>query len=192
MEEIKIVIVGGGAVGKSALTIQLVSNHFIDSYDPTIEDSYRRSIAVDGRTVLLDILDTAGQDEYSAMRDSYMRSGQGFMLVYSVDSRSSHAEVRKFHEHILRVREEQIEAQGKMPMVLIGNKSDLVRERQVTPAEGEALALELGGIPFFETSARLRKNVEEAFFQIVREIRAVQPSRQAEKLKKGRKTCSLF
>jgi len=55
--EYKIVVVGSGGVGKSALTIQLVQNHFIDEYDPTIEDSYRRQVAVDGDICLLDILD---------------------------------------------------------------------------------------------------------------------------------------
>ena len=69
MTEYKLVIVGGGGVGKSALTIQLIQNHFIDEYDPTIEDSYRKQVTIDEETCLLDILDTAGQEEYSAMRD---------------------------------------------------------------------------------------------------------------------------
>lgn len=53
-----------GGVGKSALTIQLIQNHFVDEYDPTIEDSYRKQVVIDGETCLLDILDTAGQEEY--------------------------------------------------------------------------------------------------------------------------------
>ena len=69
MTEYKLVIVGGGGVGKSALTIRLIQNHFIDEYDPTIEDSYRKQVTIDEETCLLDILDTAGQEEYSAMRD---------------------------------------------------------------------------------------------------------------------------
>lgn len=51
---------GGGGVGKSALTIQLIQNHFVDEYDPTIEDSYRKQVTIDDETCLLDILDTAG------------------------------------------------------------------------------------------------------------------------------------
>ena len=74
MTEYKLVIVGGGGVGKSALTIQLIQNHFIDEYDPTIEDSYRKQVTIDEETCLLDILDTAGQEEYSAMRDQVRHS----------------------------------------------------------------------------------------------------------------------
>lgn len=61
MTEYKLVVVGAGGVGKSALTIQLIQNHFVDEYDPTIEDSYRKQVVIDGETCLLDILDTAGK-----------------------------------------------------------------------------------------------------------------------------------
>jgi len=165
MTEYKLVIVGGGGVGKSALTIQLIQNHFVDEYDPTIEDSYRKQVTIDQETCLLDILDTAGQEEYSAMRDQYMRSGQGFLTVFAVTSRSSFDEVTSFREQILRVKDED-----KVPMVLAGNKCDLDNERQVTKAQGEELAKSFG-CPFFETSAKARINVEEAFYQLVREIR---------------------
>ena len=69
MKEYKLVVVGGGGVGKSALTIQLIQSHFVDEYDPTIEDSYRKACVVDDQQVMLDILDTAGQEEYLAMRE---------------------------------------------------------------------------------------------------------------------------
>ncbi|KAJ8325798.1 Ras GTPase [Batrachochytrium dendrobatidis] len=70
MREFKLVVVGGGGVGKSALTIQFIQEHFVDEYDPTIEDSYRKQTVVDGEVAMLDVLDTAGQEEYSAMRDT--------------------------------------------------------------------------------------------------------------------------
>jgi ras-like protein 1 len=75
LRELKLVVVGGGGVGKSALTIQFSQNHFVDEYDPTIEgmyrvshtppDSYRKQCMIDNEMVLLDVLDTAGQEEYS-------------------------------------------------------------------------------------------------------------------------------
>merc|ERR1712188_139359 len=118
MTEYKLVIVGGGGVGKSALTIQLIQNNFIEEYDPTIEDSYRKQVTIDDETCLLDILDTAGQEEYSAMRDQYMRTGQGFLIVYSITSRSSFDEVAQFRDQILRVKDAD-----KVPIVIVGNKS---------------------------------------------------------------------
>ncbi|MDP2435473.1 MAG: Ras-like protein [archaeon] len=165
MTEYKLVIVGGGGVGKSALTIQLIQNHFIDEYDPTIEDSYRKQVQVDDETCLLDILDTAGQEEYSAMRDQYMRTGQGFLCVYAITSRSSFEEIDAFREQILRVKDED-----KVPMVFVGNKCDLESERQVPKNEANDYATKHGS-PFFETSAKARINVEEAFFGLVRQIR---------------------
>ena len=165
MTEYKLVIVGGGGVGKSALTIQLIQNHFIDEYDPTIEDSYRKQVTIDNETCLLDILDTAGQEEYSAMRDQYMRTGQGFICVYAITSRSSFDEISSFREQILRVKDED-----KVPMVVAANKCDLESERQVTTAEGQDLAKSFG-CPFYETSAKARINVEDSFYQLVREIR---------------------
>jgi len=163
--EYKLVIVGGGGVGKSALTIQLIQNHFIDEYDPTIEDSYRKQVTIDDETCLLDILDTAGQEEYSAMRDQYMRTGQGFLCVYAITSRTSFEEVSSFREQILRVKDAD-----KVPLVICGNKCDLESERQVSKNEGHELAKSFES-PFMETSAKARINVEESFFQLVREIR---------------------
>lgn len=185
MTEYKLVIVGGGGVGKSALTIQLIQNHFVDEYDPTIEDSYRKQVTIDDETCLLDILDTAGQEEYSAMRDQYMRTGQGFVLAYAITSRSSFDEIGQFKEQICRVKDAD-----KVPMVLVGNKSDLDNERQITTQEGAERARGWG-IPFFETSAKNRINVEESFFELVREIRREnQQSKKPQKNKKGK--CELF
>jgi len=174
------VIVGGGGVGKSALTIQLIQNHFIDEYDPTIEDSYRKQVTIDDETCLLDILDTAGQEEYSAMRDQYMRTGQGFLTVYAITSRSSFDEISSFREQILRVKDAD-----KVPMVVVGNKCDLESERQVSKAEGQDLAKSFG-CPFLETSAKSRINVEESFFELVREIRKQTGSLKGDG-KKGKK-----
>ena len=61
LREYKLVVVGGGGVGKSALTIQFIQNHFVDEYDPTIEDSYRKQCMIDEEVAILDVLDTAGQ-----------------------------------------------------------------------------------------------------------------------------------
>ncbi|KAJ6248981.1 ras-like protein rasd [Anaeramoeba flamelloides] len=181
MTEYKLVVMGGGGVGKSALTIQLVQNHFVDEYDPTIEDSYRRQVVIDEETCLLDILDTAGQEEYSAMRDSYMCSGEGFLIVYAINSRNSFDEASSFREHITRVKDTD-----DVPMVITGNKNDLENERQVSQGEGTDLAKSFN-CPFIETSAKTRANVEEAFYNLVREVRNVKYGIKESQGKKKRK-----
>ncbi|TPX18933.1 uncharacterized protein E0L32_011411 [Thyridium curvatum] len=165
LREYKLVVVGGGGVGKSCLTIQLIQSHFVDEYDPTIEDSYRKQCVIDDEVALLDVLDTAGQEEYSAMREQYMRTGEGFLLVYSITSRQSFEEITTFQQQILRVKDKDY-----FPMVVVGNKCDLESEREVTRAEGEQLAKSFG-CKFIETSAKSRINVDKAFYDIVREIR---------------------
>ncbi|KAG8040462.1 hypothetical protein G9C98_002458 [Cotesia typhae] len=162
----KIVVLGDGGVGKSAVTLQFVTHSFLEYHDPTIEDSYRQQAVIDGEAALLDILDTAGQIEFTAMRDQYMRCGEGFMICYSVTDRHSFQEVPEYRKLISRVRvnEEYI------PLVLVGNKFDLQSQRKVTTEEGKVLANQLG-CPFFETSAALRQFIDDAFYSLVRQIR---------------------
>lgn len=165
LREYKLVVVGGGGVGKSCLTIQLIQSHFVDEYDPTIEDSYRKQCVIDDEVALLDVLDTAGQEEYSAMREQYMRTGEGFLLVYAINSKQSFEEITLFQQQILRVKDKDY-----FPMVVVGNKCDLESEREVTRQEGESLARSFN-CKFLETSAKSRINVDKSFYDLVREIR---------------------
>ncbi|KAJ6250851.1 ras-like protein rasd [Anaeramoeba flamelloides] len=165
MTEYKIVVVGGIDVGKSELTIQFVQSTFNAKYNPYLEDSYRREIEIDKEACLLDILDTAGQKEYSVMRDSYMKEGDGFLLVYAINSRNSFDEVSIFREQITRVKDSE-----DLPMIIVGNKSHLENERVVSQEEGADLAKSFN-CPFMETSTETITNVNEAFFGLVREIR---------------------
>ncbi|XP_029403733.1 GTPase HRas isoform X2 [Mus pahari] len=150
MTEYKLVVVGAGGVGKSALTIQLIQNHFVDEYDPTIEDSYRKQVVIDGETCLLDILDTAGQEEYSAMRDQYMRTGEGFLCVFAINNTKSFEDIHQYREQIKRVKDSD-----DVPMVLVGNKCDLAT-RTVESRQAQDLARSYG-IPYIETSAKTRQ-----------------------------------
>ncbi|KAJ7039595.1 ras family-domain-containing protein [Mycena alexandri] len=178
LREYKLVVVGGGGTNtlllqwpiasqsrKSALTIQFIQEHFVDEYDPTIEDSYRKQCVIDDEVALLDVLDTAGQEEYGAMREQYMRTGEGFLLVYSITSRDSFEEISTYHQQILRVKD-----QDAFPVIVVANKCDLEYERQVGMNEGRDLAKHFG-CKHIETSAKQRVNVDEAFSNLVREIR---------------------
>merc|ERR1712100_296179 len=121
----RVVLVGVGGVGKSCLTIQFIADRFVEDYDPTLEDSYRKQLTVDNEDYLLDIFDTAGQEDFSAVRDQYMRTGDGFLCVYSVTLRTSFEEVSNFHEHILQVKDLDY-----VPFIMVGNKCDLEADRR--------------------------------------------------------------
>ena len=69
MSDQRVVVLGHGGVGKSSLTLRLITDNFMEEYDPTIEDSYQKSVVVDGESTVLNVLDTAGQEEYSSMQD---------------------------------------------------------------------------------------------------------------------------
>ncbi|RII21606.1 hypothetical protein CUC08_Gglean000769 [Alternaria sp. MG1] len=114
---------------------QFVQNVWIESYDPTIEDSYRKVLDVDG-----------------------------FLLVFSITSASSFWELAELREQIRRIKED-----SNVPMVLIGNKSDLEDDRAVPRPRAFAISREWN-IPYFETSARRRANVDEAFVDLCRQI----------------------
>jgi len=135
MSDYKIVVLGSGGVGKSALTVQFVQGIFVEKYDPTIEDSYRKPVEVDNENYMLEILDTAGTEQFTAMRDLYMKNGQGFSLVYSIIAESTFNDLPDLRDQILRVKDTD-----SIPMVLVGNKCDLKDQRKITTEQGENLA----------------------------------------------------
>uniref|UniRef100_A0A3B3Q2I2 Muscle RAS onco homolog n=1 Tax=Paramormyrops kingsleyae TaxID=1676925 RepID=A0A3B3Q2I2_9TELE len=164
----KLVVVGDGGVGKSALTIQFFQKIFVPDYDPTIEDSYLKHTEIDSQWAILDVLDTAGQEEFSAMREQYMRTGDGFLIVFSVTDKASFEHVDRFHQLILRVKDRE-----SFPMILVANKVDLVHLRKVTTEQGREMAAK-HSITYIETSAKEPPmNVDKAFHELVRVIRYV-------------------
>lgn len=185
----KLVVVGGGGVGKSAITIQFIQSFFVTDYDPTIEDSYTKQCVIDDVPAKLDILDTAGQEEFSAMREQYMRSGEGFLLVFAVTDHSSFDEISKFHRQILRVKD-----RDEFPMLMVGNKADLDHQRSVSIEEAQNVA-RLLRIPYIECSAKLRMNVDQAFHELVRIVRKFQLSERPPlkpNYKKNKKKCCML
>ena len=105
------------------------------------------------------------QQEFTAMREQYMRSGEGFVIMYSITDRQSFREASQAKKQIERVRRSE-----DIPMVLVANKIDLESKREVTTEEGQTLAQEFD-CPFFETSAALRHFVDDVFHTLVRRIR---------------------
>lgn len=157
-------VLGSGGVGKSALTVQFVSGHFMEKYDPTIEDFYRKEIEVDHTPCVLEILDTAGTEQFASMRDLYIKNGQGFIVAYSLTNHQTFQDIKTMRDQITRVKGTE-----RVPILLVGNKVDLECQREVPTVEGMALA-QLWGCSFVESSAKNKTNVNEVFAEIVREM----------------------
>ncbi|XP_075237750.1 ras-related protein Ral-a-like [Lycorma delicatula] len=139
---------------------------FVEDYEPTKADSYRKKVVLDGEEVQIDMLDTAGQEDYAAIRDNYFRSGEGFLCVFSITEDESFQATQDFREQILRVKNDE-----SIPFLLVGNKGDLDEKRKVTLADAQSRAQQWG-VPYVETSAKTRENVDKVFFDLMREIRS--------------------
>jgi len=164
MDSWRVAVLGDGGVGKTALAVQFTLNCFVETYDPTIEDAYRKQLIVDNKMCFVEVIDTAGQEEYATLRDQWVREGQGFILVYSIASRSTFERLEVFRQSMLRVKRQ------KPIFMLVGNKCDKTYEREVSREEGIALARTFG-CEFMETSARTAYNVELLFTNLVRALR---------------------
>jgi len=106
------------------------------------------------------------------MRELYMKSGQGFLLVFSITSRSSLHELNELREQLVNLKDDP-----EVPIVLVGNKSDLEEDRQVSRAAAFAVSQQWGNVPYYETSARRRANVNEVFVDVCRQIIQVNEDR---------------
>eukprot|EP01094_Clydonella_sp_ATCC50884_P024182 TRINITY_DN5_c1_g1_i1.p1 TRINITY_DN5_c1_g1~~TRINITY_DN5_c1_g1_i1.p1 ORF type:complete len:135 (-),score=54.67 TRINITY_DN5_c1_g1_i1:237-641(-) len=134
---------------------------------------------------MLEILDTAGTEQFTAMRDLYMKNGQGFVLVYSIIAQSTFNDLPDLREQILRVKD-----CDTVPMVLVGNKCDLQDQRVITQEQGEGLARKFGGCTFLEASAKTKVNVDQIFHDLIRQINKANPDKPQKSAKKG--GCSLL
>eukprot|EP01133_Synstelium_polycarpum_P004347 gene4347-5075_t len=179
MMNLKIVILGSGSVGKSAITIRYVNGEFVDQYDPTIEDMYRKVIELGNDHFMLEIMDTAGTENFLVMRDLYIRNGQGFILVYSITAKSTFYEIENIKDQICRVKDSTV---SRVPMLVVGNKCDLEKDRQVSSRDAEQLVEKWGGsCDFLETSAKTKVNINAAFEQLVKQIKSKTPMKPRKK-----------
>ena len=163
----KVILLGAGGVGKSALTYQFMFGEFLEEYEPTKADSFRKKTVFKGEDIVIDILDTAGQEDYEGIRDNYIRNGDGFLLVFSITDDYSLQKCQDFRDHILRVKNKEIN-----PIVLVGNKCDLDEKRQVTDSQIQ-LVLNSWNVTYLETSAKTNVNVDTSFFELINTIRSL-------------------
>jgi len=162
----KYIIVGDTAVGKSCLLLQFTDKRFQAQHDLTIGVEFgSRTITIEQNQVKLQIWDTAGQEKFRSITRSYYRGAAGALLVYDVTRRETFEHVAGWLEDCVKYSSQSI------VIMLIGNKSDLDSQRQVTRQEGEEFARK-HGLFFLETSAKTAENVDEAFIRTAKDIYA--------------------
>lgn len=159
----------------------------MENYEPTKADNYRKKTTVSGQECQIDILDTAGQEDYAVIRDNYFRTGEGFICVFSVTERETFDGMKDFREQILRVK-----VDDQVPIILVGNKVDLHDQRVINADEAKALA-HSWGVQYEETSAKTRFNVDKVYFDLVLQIKdrkdaASGPNQKKKKKKKSKCT----
>ena len=184
---LKIAVLGQTLVGKSALTFRFINNKFPNEHDTTIEDSYSLPAKIDDIHCQFEILDTAGQDDYQTMLDTWINSSDGFILVYSIDNKESFQAVKVRYERILKLKGDQ-----KVSIVIAGNKCDLEEKRKVSREEVENFCLS-NKIVFMETSALKVINVRETFLAAARGLLQINfPEKYKNTSGGGKKKCYCF
>ncbi|KAL7715130.1 Sphingomyelin phosphodiesterase [Entamoeba marina] len=159
----------GGVVGKTSLINRNIENVFVAT-NPTISDTYKHIIDVDGEQVKLDILDT---NEYSASHGQWTQEGYGFILVYSITNNGSFEVMKEYHKRLYKVKD--FDVSQFLPIIVVGNKIDLENERQISFEEGQQLADEWN-VDFIECSAKEDINVNELFDTIALNVMENLPS----------------
>jgi len=169
----KLVLIGDSGVGKSCLLLRFADDNFTDSYISTIGVDFRfRTITIDKKTVKLQIWDTAGQERFRTITSAYYRGADGIIMVYDVTSQESFDHVEEWLSEVDRYANENT------AKLLLGNKADLVEEKQVTEENAQKFADKLG-ISFLETSAKTATNVDAAFLTMAKELIAAREKASA-------------
>ncbi|KAI6034162.1 small GTPase superfamily [Pisolithus microcarpus] len=169
----KIVVLGSRSVGKSSLVIQFIENHFVETYHPTIENTFSKAVVYKGVEYDCDIVDTAGQDEYSILNSKHAIGVHGYVFVYSIASRRSFDMVKIIYDKII-----DFCGKNEIPCVIVGAKCDLQSSRQVQPEEAEEFA-KTKQAAWVETSAKNNINVGRVFELCLAEIEKSSPHNQA-------------
>lgn len=192
MQNIKCVVVGDGAVGKTCLLISYTSNAFPGEYVPTVFDNYSTNVMINGKPINLGLWDTAGQEDYDRLRPLSYPQTDVFLVCFSIVNPHSYGNVRqKWHPEVRHHC-------PNTPIVLVGTKLDLREDKNtldklktskqspVTPAQGYSLEKEINAVKYVECSALTQKGLKQVFDEAIKAV--LEP--KSKKPKKER--CSLL
>ena len=183
---VKIAVIGKGVVGTSSLTYRFINYNAPTEHDPTIEDRYKSNTNIDGTLYEVEILDTAGEDDYQNMMDMWISFGEGFLLVFAINDKESFEVIKSKKERVIKGKHNP-----NVPMLLVGNKQDLASERQVQYKEAKDVA-DSWNIEYIETSAKTNFNCKEAFERLAKKIVAQKNDKKRGNINGGGCPCLIF
>jgi len=166
MHILKLCVLGDGAVGKTSLIIRHVDKRFVTEYKPTIGfDIALKTMKIEEGGVSAELLiwDIAGQAIFEKIREEYLQGTNAAMIVFDLTRKETYDHVKDW------LRELNTYA-GKVPFILVGNKSDLASKKVVSEEVGKKYAKTLGAIEYIETSAKTGQKVEDAFEKIIKKV----------------------
>ena len=175
---LSVVVLGKGVVGKTSLIYRFVKDAFPEAHDPTIEDNYKAMVEINNESIEIQIVDTAGEEDYQNMLDQWIDVADGFLLVFAINDKDTFNVLDEKYKRIEKHKEKNV------PIILVGNKCDLENERQVTKEEANQKATAWKA-KYIETSALtdINKNCKEPFIQGAKDIKSNLMSQGKKELK---------
>ncbi|XP_062362694.1 ras-related protein Rab-17 [Cinclus cinclus] len=181
----KVVLLGSMSVGKSSLAYRYVRNDFRELL-PTVGCSFfTQALDLDEATVKFEIWDTAGQEKYHSVCHLYYRDAQAALIVYDIANKQTFSRAKLWLEEL-----EKRFLPDEIVIALVGNKTDLAAEREVTTEEAEEFA-QTKGLLFMETSAKSNYQVNDVFMAVVQELLRREKEKVSKPSPHGRSTVDL-
>lgn len=160
----KVVLLGEGCVGKTSLVLRYVEDKFNSNHISTVQASFlNKKLNIEGKPVNLSIWDTAGQEKFHALGPIYYRSSNGAVLVYDITDEDSFQRIKSWVKELRKMLGTDI------CLVIVGNKTDLEKNRHVNLEEAETYAEKVGAM-HFQTSAKLNQGIEDMFLSLTEKM----------------------
>ncbi|XP_067675195.1 ras-like protein family member 11A isoform X2 [Haliotis asinina] len=172
-KDVNIAVLGLRGVGKSALIVRYLTKRFIGDYDPEMEAIFSRAGVVDGKHVTVNIMDTQWHAPNNGLKEDPITWADGFLLVYSVTDPESFQFVVDLVDRLRLAREDE-----RLPIVIAGNKSDLIHMRQLTLQECTGWAQEHNCLLYEVSASDDCDSVCEVFNILCRQVKTVHKKRE--------------
>lgn len=162
---VRLVVMGPPEVGKSAVTFRYLNDNFIVDHDPTVEDTWSHTKSIDGVSVKVDILDTAGLIDYTTDLGNWIVDKDGIVFVYDITNKLSFQRLKKQREGVY----EDFQPADIPSIIVIGNKKDLASEKRDVQRDDVSMQCKEWGVLFEETSAKTDERITESFVALIRQ-----------------------